>query len=296
MLNEPSARRYIIIIGAMKSGTTTLFDALARHPQIAPASNKEPGFFAFEGVHAKGWDWFDGLFDYDPAKHLWRLEASTDYTKAPFATGVWERMTADPTVDVKLLYIMRHPMRRIESHARHVQTARKELGQEISPIADHSLDQGISPVNLAASLYARQLDAYSEARAKGRLHCLTLEGLQTDPDTVMGEVLSFLGLDPFPSEEAELPRSNTAEGKTKVHPAWKYVAKSGPILAAAKTVLPPSIRQTIKERFRQKVRAEGRFAMTPQEEAFAKDLYAADLKRLAQEYGVDTQRYWDLSP
>ena len=31
-------RRYVIIVGAMKSGTTTLFDVLARHPAIAPAT------------------------------------------------------------------------------------------------------------------------------------------------------------------------------------------------------------------------------------------------------------------
>ena len=43
-------RRYIVIIGTMKSGTTTLFDVLARHPAIAPASNKVPGFFAFDEI------------------------------------------------------------------------------------------------------------------------------------------------------------------------------------------------------------------------------------------------------
>ena len=41
-------KEYILIIGAMKCGTTTLFDLLAQHPQIAPCKPKEPGFFAFE--------------------------------------------------------------------------------------------------------------------------------------------------------------------------------------------------------------------------------------------------------
>ena len=47
---------YILIIGAMKSGTTSLFATLAQHPQIAPAHPKEPGFFAFEDVNAQGLD------------------------------------------------------------------------------------------------------------------------------------------------------------------------------------------------------------------------------------------------
>lgn len=294
MLRSSFPRRYVIIIGAMKSGTTTLFDALARHPQIAPASNKEPGFFAFDDIHAKGWDWFDGLFEFDPDQHHYRLEASTDYTKAPFVTGVWEKMTADPAIDVKLLYIMRHPFRRIESHARHVQTARKEIGQTISPIGDHSLDQGLSPVNLTTSFYAQQLDVYADARAQGRLHCLTLEELKSDPTTVLGDILTFLELDPFSAAETKLPESNTARGKTKAHPAWKYIARSGPLLGVAKTVLPHSLRQDIKSRFRLKVQAEGRFDLSAEEDAFLRQLYAPDLKRLSEVYGVDTAKHWGL--
>jgi Sulfotransferase family len=36
-----------LIIGATKSGTTTLFDYLRRHPQIYPSPVKEPSFFSF---------------------------------------------------------------------------------------------------------------------------------------------------------------------------------------------------------------------------------------------------------
>ena len=40
--------QYVLIIGAMKSGTTTLYDYLARHPQLASSKRKEPGFFALK--------------------------------------------------------------------------------------------------------------------------------------------------------------------------------------------------------------------------------------------------------
>ena len=178
-------RRYIIIIGAMKSGTTTLFDVLAQHPEIAPASNKEPGFFAFEDIHAQGYDWFDGLFDFDPDQHRYRLEASTDYTKTPFVTGVLERTTAREEGEVKLIYIMRHPLRRLESHARHTERTRREVGQIISPRPSHSLEAGLSPVSLATSAYATQLKPYAAAREAGQLHCLTLEALKGAPEPTL---------------------------------------------------------------------------------------------------------------
>ena len=286
-------RDYVIIVGAMKSGTTTLFDVLAEHPEIAPASDKEPGFFAFPEIWEKGFDWFDTLFDFDPEKHRYRLEASTDYTKEPFVTGVWERMTANPDVRVKLLYIMRHPRRRLESHARHVQTARRELGQNISPRPDHSLDAGPSPVNVITSQYARQLDSFAEARAAGNLHCLTLEDLRDDPEGTLDAVYAFLGLAPG---SRELPQSNAAGTHTKVNESWKRVT-SIPFVTTLARMMPGGLRQTIRGKFRKsKLVAEGRFSLTDTEEAALTQLLASDLQRLHDDYGVDTAKAWGISP
>jgi len=291
-----TSRNYVIIIGAMKSGTTTLFDMLAEHPAIAPAEPKEPGFFAFEQVWSQGFEWFDTLFDFDPARHKYRLDGSTDYTKMPFAPEVWERMTANPDVSVKLLYIMRHPLRRLESHARHVQGARMELGREITPKADHGLDHGLSTLNLAVSQYAMQLDAFSAARAAGNLHVLTLEGLKSEPEGTMRAVYEFLDLDPPVAAAEELKASNQAAGRTRTHPLWEKLARLGPLMALGKALLPKGLRDRIRGAFRQKVVTEGRFKLNPEETAYLETLYAPDLRRLRDEYGVDTARLWGLDP
>jgi hypothetical protein len=282
----------IFIIGAMKSGTTTLFDILARHPDIAPAEDKEPGWFAFPEVRDRGRDWYDGLFRDAPGRR-YRLEASTDYSKAPFVTGVWDGMRAAVPGRIKLIYIMRHPLRRIESHARHVQVARKELGQRISPRPDHGLDAGISEVNLAAARYAEQLDAYPEAWAAGDLLCLTLEELRADPDATLARVYAFLELDPD-AGPTELPRSNAAENRTRTHPLWRSLSRLGPVMTAGRALLPEAVRDGIKGRMRQKVRAEGRFRLTPEEETRLLDELRPDLRRLRDHYRVDVERHWGI--
>ena len=287
-------RDYVIIIGAMKSGTTTLFDILARHPQIAAASNKEPGFFAFDDIWERGFDWFDTLFSFNPSTHRYRLEASTDYTKAPFAQDVWQRMTSDGDVSVKLIYIMRHPLRRMESHARHVQTARKEIGQQVSPRLDHALDAGVSLVNVVTSQYARQLDAFTEARAAGNLHYLTLERLQTEPVATLNELYDFLDLPPGPHD---LPRSNAAGDRMDVNPAWRTLTNVPFVIGITKLILPSGLRNAIRRRFRKsKVRAEGRFALSGTEESALLQLLASDLERLRDEYEVDILGNWELDP
>ena len=288
-------RKYIIIIGAMKSGTTTLFDVLAQHPRIAPARNKEPGFFAFEDVRAKGFAWFDTLFDFDAERHVYRLEASTDYTKAPFVTGVWERMTARADVDVRLLYIMRDPLRRIESHARHVQVARKEIGQQISPRADHDLDAGLSAVNLAISRYACQLDAYQAAWEAGKLHCLTLDDLRMCTEATMAGIWSFLDLD-APRDTGlprRLPRRNAAGPRRQTHPAWEALIRMPALMGVAKAVMPAGIRQRIRALFHREVKAHGRFELTPEETDVLAALYRPEIARLRRVYSVRIPETWD---
>ena len=41
-----------LVIGAYKSGTTSVHNALRAHPQLYVPRRKEPGFFAFEGATA----------------------------------------------------------------------------------------------------------------------------------------------------------------------------------------------------------------------------------------------------
>lgn len=287
-------RDYIIIIGAMKSGTTTLFDVLAKHPAIAPGVVKEPGFFAFPDVWERGFTWFDTLFDFEPEKHRYRLEASTDYTKMPFVDGVWERMTKDPDVSVKLIYIMRHPLRRLESHARHVQTAGREIGLTPCVKTDQSLDAGLSLLNTVTSNYAYQLDAYREAIDLGLVHCLTLEDLRDYPENTLSKIYDFLDLDKVFPIDNKLPTSNAASPRSRPNKLWRSAVRLGPLLAAGKLLLPSGVRKSIKTSLRETLVAEGRFRLTEAEEDALIAQYASGLEDLRDTHGIDPTEKWSI--
>lgn len=285
-----SPHRHVVIIGAMKSGTTTLFDHLARHPGIAPAATKEPGFFAFDGVFAQGPDWFDALFE-GAAPDAWRLEASTDYTKAPFVEDVARRMKTHGG-EFRLLYIMRDPLARIESHARHVQRTRKEIGQSVSPRPDHGLDAGLSALSLAVSDYARQLDVWRPAFDAGRLHCLTLEDLTRAPEATMAQVWRFLDLDPA-AVAAPLPQSNAGDARRRTpNRVLERLTAMRAVSGAGKRLLPKSTRETIKRAFSREVRLGGRFTLTGAERDTLQAFYAPGVERMARAYGFDARALW----
>ncbi|MFB6374644.1 MAG: sulfotransferase domain-containing protein, partial [Bradymonadaceae bacterium] len=117
----PDIDRFALIIGAMKSGTTSLFNYLSEHPEIAPCRMAEPHFFAKPLKWKKGLDWYRDLWDWEPVRHTVALEASTNYAKGFKFEGVPDRIAkaAESGLDFRFLYIMRHPVDRLVSQYNH---------------------------------------------------------------------------------------------------------------------------------------------------------------------------------
>lgn len=73
---------YVLIIGAMKAGTTSLYRYLEQHPKVSGAVVKEPEFFLRNQGHAVKAERYSDLWPtFDPEHHDYALEASTGYSK-----------------------------------------------------------------------------------------------------------------------------------------------------------------------------------------------------------------------
>ena len=59
-----------LVIGAAKAGTTSLFEHLRRHPEIALPADKEAPFFATDVRYSRGWDRYlkSTFWEADPAR------------------------------------------------------------------------------------------------------------------------------------------------------------------------------------------------------------------------------------
>jgi hypothetical protein len=287
-------RDYVLIIGAMKCGTTTLFDHLADHAQIAAGTPKEPGYFAYDETWARGWEWYESLFDYDPNKHRYALEASTDYTKYPFFKDVAQRLKASAPRQFKLIYIMRHPLRRIESHARHAALTKTEMGGKWSERKDHSFDFGINPTAVTVSRYAAQLDVFSDYYDKGQLLLLTLEKLARERDEVLKKVFRFLEVDE-PASAGTAFVSNRAESHLAPHSLWRKFHDIAALRSVVQKSVPRSIRNRIYETAVSARQPKGRFNLNADEERTIIDALTPDLVRLRDRYGIDAEKEWGIA-
>ncbi len=287
--------RYALIIGAMKAGTTTLFDHLAAHPAVAPSHPKEPGFFAFDGQFSKGRDHYHTLFAFDADVHHIRLDGSTDYAKHPYCGDVPARLRAFGG-DFRLIYCLRHPLRRIESHAQHVQHKRREVGRIDSDRPDHSLDAGVSPVSLAVSSYAKQLDQYAAYFDNGALLVTSVERMAREPEQTMREACDHLGVDSA-FLPATVERKNAGEQVWRsrdIHPLWRAAANFAPARTLIRAVTPSDLRNRLRDKTRPQTEAKGRFRLTPEEESRLIDTLAPDLRRLKDRYGFDVKGEWGI--
>lgn len=184
-----------VVIGAMKTGTTTLHQYLRNHSGVHVPADKELNFFVAEHNWHRGVDWYRDQFRRAPARALLG-EVSPDYSKYPRYPGVPERM-ASVLPDVRLVYLVREPIARIRSEYRHqVGAGREERPIEVAVIEDLRY--------LDASRYATQLDQYMEHFSRDQMLVVLSEELRARPRETMGRLFEFLGrppLDNLPGEE-----------------------------------------------------------------------------------------------
>lgn len=199
-----------IIIGAMKSGTSSLASYLASHPDVFVTNPKEPDFFVAGGNWERGLPWYEQLFT--EAKEGALLgEASTSYTKHPFHAGAPSLIHAT-VPDVRLIYLLRDPIERVVSHYRH------ELlrGRETRPLVP-ALCQ--DERYLTPSRYGTQLERYLDHFDSSQLLVLYSEHLRDRRSETVRTALVHIGADPDRGpEDLNWTSNTTAHSSAPVPP------------------------------------------------------------------------------
>jgi Sulfotransferase domain len=224
-----------LVIGAMKSGTTSLHGYLAAHPHVFMAEPKELHFFSVGRNWERGRTWYEERFaDADLARA--RGEASPSYSQADIFPGVAGRIAA-MLPDVRIVYLVRHPIERMRSMYLHQLAS----GRERRPIADAFRS---SAYYLNSSRYAWQLEHHLAYHPAERVRVLTTEALRDDPRTTMAELYEFIGVDPGIAPVAEVRRGRTDD--KRVATALKAGASRMPGFAAVKRLVPDPLRAAVR--------------------------------------------------
>jgi len=265
---------FVLIIGAMKGGTTSLFRHLSQHPQIASSSSKEPHYFSKDEHFAKGREWYMNHWSFDPAVHRIAMEASASYTKVTERPHTVERIAAFGG-SFRFIYILRDPIDRIESHYAH--EVKKGLVQDVgTDVPQRWIDR---------SKYAMQLLRYTERFPRSKILLLDFDELRASPMSLLRKACRFMGVDEdFEFKGAEVKHNFSRRD----HPAVRFLWERGWARRVAKLV-PLPIKQTIRLALSSELEVSPK--LTLEQRRFAQRALTDDVRRLRDEYGFDTSRW-----
>jgi len=206
-----------LIIGAARSGTTSLYEYLTQHPSVIPGVGKEVYFFDKE--FGKGINWYKSFFPTKISKS--RLEnklkkncitgeATPRYLHYPHTP----KRVFDIIPNVKLIVLLRNPIDRAYSHYQmEVGSGKEELSFEdaieqeenriVNDMKKMEKNENFYSVNfyrksyLTRGIYVDQLKRWFEYFPREQFLILKSEDLYSNPSEVYQQVLDFLDLSKF---------------------------------------------------------------------------------------------------
>lgn len=242
-----------LIIGAMKCGTSSLYNYLKKHPEVfmarARGSTKTIHYFCERKNFHKGPDWYESLFEVDsPEQYRAYGEASGSYAKYPGFRDVPEKIRA-LVPEIKLIYVVRDPVERLISHYSH----RVLTGGTKASLADELKDFNVGIVN--TSRYFMQIEQYLPYFSKQQFHIVCAEEMRDNRRETLQSIFRFISVDDsFYSRKYDRVHhdTETKARKLKINPKENTPELPGVFV---RETLDPELRQKLMAFFRPDIEA-----------------------------------------
>lgn len=291
-----------LVLGAMRCGTTTLFELLRQHPQIHMPWQKEIPILWGDPPHPEN-------FRREFAKYFQGVDEAKRWGTAPtsyllFRTIAGPALLRATAPEVRLVAILRNPIDRAVSHCRMWRALRLPSWERST---EEILDEGLtearywneprpephevpdSALPIFIGEYSRALAPYYRVFPRERLHIMFLEELEKDPQGEFRRLLGFLRV-----EEAFTPpdlgvHHNAMGDSSRGRGLALRLTSSGPATKVRRS-LPLALRTGLA---RGRMKLAQRDQASPEKKAdVSEDLrtalrqfYRADVEKLANQIG-----------
>lgn len=292
----------VLLLGPPKCGTSSLFDWLAAHPDVAPSRPKET-FYLMDAAsplrRAVSWDadgdaGYTAFFGPEAATAARRLDATTHHL---FQDSARRFAAAHP--DCRVVCILRDPAARVRSSfefSKHnLSVIRDGLGfsEYVRLVLDgHPLypEHCLRPESawvlerdIAYGEYARWLRLWRDAVGGKRMFVRTFEQLARDPRGLMRELCAFLQIGAEFYESYVFPRKNETVS-IRSHALHRIARRVNRALADN------AVKRAAKRAYFAVQSRKGRRPAQGADEQVVAELrrrYAEHNRELAREFGLD---------
>jgi hypothetical protein len=265
-MSDPRMPNFLVI-GAAKSGTTSLYHYLAQHPDVFMSPVKEPNFFALEGekpaFRAPGADerinrW--SVTDPDEYRKLYEGangekvlgEASPIYLYSEKAAGRIKHHVPE----ARLITILRNPAERAYSGFLHLLLNGRETTTDFGEAL--ALEEERKRENWdwiwhykSMGFYYEQLTRYLESFSQEQIKIYLYEDLERDPAGVVRDAYGFLGVDV--SFVPKPPARYNATGIPRSRRLNDLLRTDNPLKSTAKLLVPKKFRRKLLMNMQNKI-------------------------------------------
>lgn len=208
----------LVIGGAPKCGTSSVFRWVADHPDTLPSSPKETFFLLDEehpllntkcNVHSDGLESYGSFFEGDDSSATCVFEATTHYLYSDTAREVLSELNPIP----KIVFILRNPADRIYSSFRYTKNNLARIEDDISfrqyiEILEGDVDREIEEIvhsqasayvakrELQYSRYVDYLTGWLDTFGSENVELFLFENMVEDHKHFMTQLASVIGIDP----------------------------------------------------------------------------------------------------
>jgi len=279
-----------IVIGAPKSGTTSLFYYLKQHPDIYLPARKELHYFSYDFIrlNCKGpgdeyvlsalcSNWEEYRSHYVSAKKQHAVgDVSPSYLYYSVHDEIKRKLGA-----VKIIVMLRNPIEKAYSQYMHM--VRDQL--ETQSFYDALMAEKERKVAgwrdfwlyAESSLYTEKLKGYIDEFGEDSVKVILFDEFSQSADTVMKEIFSFLEVDP--DFVCDTSRSFNKTGESRLRVVANFFNRPSTIKAVLKSFLPENLRITL----RLKIMHWNTGKKNPVDDdciAYLKDYFSEDVKSL----------------
>lgn len=244
-----------LIIGAQKSGTTTLYDWLRQHPDIFLPVAKEVLYFAYDDFYRQGEKYLDVFYN----KYSGQKVVGGAYVHLMYFPHVVQRIY-DYNSNMKMIAVLRNPIDRAYS----AYWFARSNGWESCATFEDALDREKERMHgsyteraeltyLTHGQYAEQLQYFLDVFGPEQVISFFTEHLRFSPKDVFGQALKFMGLPPV-ADGFDLSEDSNRANTARVPALQKVLfSKEARYKRWGRSLLPATLRMWIRTRFTQKI-------------------------------------------
>lgn len=239
------------IVGAARSGTTSLYDALRKHPQVFLPEVKEPHYFTYcpglESIPSVSAHQYVCCGNREMYQKLYCHGAGFAAIGDVSPSYLWDkcapRKIREVALGAKIIAILRDPVDRAHSQylLNHLNGVDQAPSFAIALQEDAARDKSswmTARLYIEAGLYHAQVLRYLEAFGEDQVLILSFNDLTHRRGDLLSALCRFIGVDPGSLSPLQDPEAQNASKMARFPTAYKIATRLG----LRKGILPESVR------------------------------------------------------